>query len=83
MVTSEVWSLARCGRFRGVVTCEVWSLPRIRHLGGLRFLQVKSLTQLNDVYNQSIILVDGRLWFPTPATIKSHGEESVICDKNS
>ena len=83
MVTSEVWSLPRCGHFRGVVTCEVWSLPRIRHLGALMFLQVKSLNQLNDAYNQSIILVEGRLCFPTTATMYSHGQESVICDKNS
>ena len=67
LVTSEVWSLARCGHFRGVVTCEVWSLPRIDYLGGVRCLQVKILAQLNDAYNQSIILVEGRLCFPTPA----------------
>ena len=31
LVTSEVWSLARCGHKRGVVTSEVWSLPRCGH----------------------------------------------------
>ena len=50
-----------------MVTCEVWSLPRIDYLGGVRCLQVKILAQLNDAYNQSIIFVEGRLCFPTPA----------------
>jgi hypothetical protein len=34
LVTSEVWSLARCGHKRGVVTSEVWSLARCGHFRG-------------------------------------------------
>jgi len=52
-----------------LVTSEVWSLPRIGHLGGVRCLKVKSLTHLNDAYNKSIILMEGRLCYLTPVTM--------------
>jgi hypothetical protein len=60
LVTSEVWSLARCGHFRGVVTSEVSSLPMCGHLGGMRCRHVKSLTPLIYCRAQSIDTSCGR-----------------------